>query len=117
MSVPSGPIRIQRKRTKGYKLPINTVSVTRGTQFGNPFIIGVHVANNHEAVEYFEAWALGLCMPRKPGAPIIPALDGFESLLFKEVVKTKLRGKNLACFCRLSEPCHADILLKLANED
>lgn len=27
----------------------------------------------------------------------------------------RLRGKNLACFCKLSEPCHADILLEIAN--
>jgi hypothetical protein len=26
-----------------------------------------------------------------------------------------LRGKNLACWCKLGEPCHADVLLELAN--
>jgi hypothetical protein len=26
-----------------------------------------------------------------------------------------LRGKNLACYCKLNEPCHADVLLELAN--
>lgn len=110
------PHRVQRRRTKGFKLPPNTVSVTRGTQWGNPFTIGVHVSNNHEAVEYFDAWANSKVMPYRRGAPIVPALDGFESCLFKEAVKTKLRGKNLACYCRLDEPCHADILLRIANE-
>lgn len=28
----------------------------------------------------------------------------------------ELRGKDLACWCRLGEPCHVDILLELANE-
>jgi Domain of unknown function (DUF4326) len=28
----------------------------------------------------------------------------------------ELRGKNLACFCRLDQTCHADILLRIANE-
>ncbi len=28
-----------------------------------------------------------------------------------------LRGKNLACWCDLSSPCHADVLLELANKD
>jgi len=28
----------------------------------------------------------------------------------------ELRGKNLACFCKIGEPCHADVLLKIANE-
>lgn len=110
------PIRIQRKRVKGFKLPPNTVSVTRGTKFGNPFIIGVHVANNHEAVEYFEAWINSWAMPYRKGAPMVSSLDGFEAGLLKEVIKTQLRGKNLACFCRLDEPCHADILLKIANQ-
>lgn len=26
------------------------------------------------------------------------------------------RGKNLACWCKLDSPCHADVLLKLANK-
>lgn len=29
---------------------------------------------------------------------------------------TQLRGKNLACWCKLGEPCHADVLLELANK-
>lgn len=26
-----------------------------------------------------------------------------------------LRGHDLACWCRLDQPCHADVLLDLAN--
>ena len=29
------PKRIQRKRTKGFKLPTNTKCVNRGTKYGN----------------------------------------------------------------------------------
>jgi hypothetical protein len=32
-------------------------------------------------------------------------------------VRRELRGKNLACWCSLSEPCHAEVLLKLANAE
>ena len=28
---------------------------------------------------------------------------------------TKLRGHDLACWCPLDSPCHADVLLELAN--
>jgi hypothetical protein len=35
----SKPVRIQRKRTKGWKMPPNTVYVGRGSQWGNPFKI------------------------------------------------------------------------------
>jgi hypothetical protein len=37
------PIRIQRKRTKGWKMPENTVYVGRGSKWGNPFSIGKKV--------------------------------------------------------------------------
>lgn len=30
---------------------------------------------------------------------------------------SELRGKNLACWCRLDQPCHADVLLEKANTD
>jgi hypothetical protein len=31
-------------------------------------------------------------------------------------LQADLRGKNLACWCKIGEPCHGDFLLKLANE-
>jgi hypothetical protein len=36
---------------------------------------------------------------------------------WKELVKSELKGKNLCCWCRLDQKCHADILLKIANEE
>ena len=33
----------------------------------------------------------------------------------RTVVKHHLAGKNLACWCPLDQPCHADVLLKIAN--
>ncbi len=30
--------------------------------------------------------------------------------------KRELRGCDLACYCPLDEPCHADVLLAVANE-
>jgi hypothetical protein len=32
-------------------------------------------------------------------------------------IRRDLRGKNLACYCKLSEPCHADVLLAIANAE
>jgi len=34
-----------------------------------------------------------------------------------DAIRAELRGKNLACFCKLDEPCHADVLLDLANAE
>ena len=31
-------------------------------------------------------------------------------------VTRELRGRDLACYCPLDQPCHADVLLAIANE-
>lgn len=88
------PKRIQRKRTKGWRMPPNTVYVGRPTRWGNPFQITPET-NREEAVELYSR---------------------FISSLEKIWIRKDLRGKNLACFCPLNVACHADILLKIANE-
>lgn len=93
------PKRIQRKRTKGWKMPPGVVYVGRPTKWGNPFKVGVFddgwgkVLTAQDCVEAYEAW-----------------LNSGE---FGDV--RELRGKDLACFCPLDQPCHADVLLRLAN--
>lgn len=100
------PQRIQRRRTKGYRLPANAVSVTRPGRWGNPFKVG--------------EWAVDQITER--GIPITRenCLRLFESYCKLELEENPtwlepLRGKDLACWCKEGEPCHADILLRLAN--
>lgn len=114
------PHRIQRKRTKGFRLPINTVSVCRPGRFGNPFKLdecraagyqGTDLEIKRRCVEAFRAW---LC--DKDGWM---NWQGDEAEMRKAAILAgleSLRGKNLACFCKLEDPCHADILLELANK-
>ena len=90
------PKRIQRKRTKGWKMTPNTVYVGRPSKYGNPF-------NGVDAVELYEQYVLKL-IKNKQGISII------------KIKLKELRGKNLACWCPLDKPCHADILLELANK-
>lgn len=92
--------RIQRKRTRGWRMPANTVYVGRPTIFGNPFTYGDVVAD-------YRAW-LG-----PYGENLFPSLETKRHLLLKGL--SRLRGKNLACWCPLNRPCHADVLLELAN--
>ncbi|MGO8055976.1 DUF4326 domain-containing protein, partial [Rhizobium leguminosarum] len=40
--------------------------------------------------------------------------DGSLPFTMKQV-RHELRGKNLACWCPLDQPCHADVLLEIAN--
>ncbi len=114
------PQRIQLRRTKGWQMPENTVVVARPTKWGNPFVI--HHPGHAKA---------------KPMTPAL-ATSGFRSMVEKESgwfpvplpwpkgkipaqfttvadVQSELRGKNLACWCPLDQPCHADVLLELAN--
>ena len=92
------PVRIQRKRTKGWRLPPNTVCVTRPSKWGNPYRVG----RDGTADQCIGAY-------RKR---INENVWTFPS---KRDVQSQLRGKNLACFCPLDRPCHADILLEIAN--
>ena len=115
------PIRVQRKRTKGFKLPENTICVTRGTNFGNPFKIGelykIDFANavisTRSALHFMNDGELIFV---KDAAHAVQLFERFIALHpFSGDNLKYLHGKNLACFCPLDKPCHADFLLGLAD--
>jgi len=96
------PERIQRRRTKGWRMPEGAIYVGRPSKWGNPFRIG-HTYNGPglirdaaHAVETYRAW-LGMND------------YGDDPLDF-----TELAGHDLACWCP-DQPCHADVLLEIAN--
>lgn len=79
------------------------IYVGRGSKFGNPFS---HLPNSsapykvdtrEEAIKCFEEWI-------KEQPELIAA------------AKKELKNKILGCFC-FPLPCHASILLKIANEE
>lgn len=85
-------------------MPPNTVRICRPTFFGNPFKVGVD-GTQSECVEKFKQ------------ALFSGALRNFAFADRPYVGwKTYLRSKNLACWCKLSEPCHGDILLEIVNK-
>jgi hypothetical protein len=88
------PRRIQRSRARGWKMPENTVYVGRPSAWGNPFGLR-DFPDAADAVERYRAW--------------ITSAPGHAAMA------RELRGRNLACWCRLDQPCHADVLLELAN--
>ena len=103
------PLRVQLKRTKGWRIPPNTIKVDRTTKWGNPFKVGethahpiqkskVLVDGKECAVQMFRSY-LRTTVGR---------------LLIAEA-RTELRGKNLACWCKAGDLCHADALLAAAN--
>lgn len=103
------PKRIQRKRHKGWQMPKNAVYVGRPTKWGNPFL--VEEFGQHQAVFIYEqflesALEMTEMFATYRGVPVDVSIIGdFE----------ELRGKDLACWCPLDKPCHADVLLMQAN--
>lgn len=92
------PKRIQRKRTKGWKMPKGAVYVGRPTKWGNPFVVTADKSLGQIVLEY--RLMIGSNMWTSPS---------------KQEIKDELRGKDLACWCPLDQPCHADVLLEIAN--
>ena len=109
------PKRIQLRRTKSWRKPEGVVSVVRGTDWGNPFKVGARLRYEHDlpngdvyvmdcspitaelAVALFKAWMID---------------RGFIDQAARE-----LRGKDLACWCKIGDPCHGDWLLEIANSE
>jgi len=112
-------IRVQRQRTKGYRLPPGSVYVGRPSRWGNPYHIERYprlrrwlvvrrdtrsglgsFASESEAV-YWAAKGFGLVIPDEPD---------------RAAWLQPLRGATaLACWCPLTSPCHADVLIELLS--
>ena len=118
------PQRIQRRRTKGWRLPENAVIVSRPSRFGNPFLIKDAVeaeySEPHRAcTELYGEW---LRVGTEGGWYEETYRIGRQVFDRRRILADLhlLRGKDLACTCPLPEPgqpdhCHAAVLLKLAN--
>ena len=153
------PKRIQRQRTKGWRMPENTVYVGRPTLFGNPFVYhdvsrglvrfgpkhlerfgrawdyegrcsgpgashdmwfsaddivktDVRWATREELVELFR---LTLTDPTPGMRMAYPSRGGRFVKLTPYEIRCELAGKDLACWCKPGDPCHADVLLEIAN--
>lgn len=114
------PIRIQRRRTKGWRMPEGAVSVTRPGKWGNPFIIGewFKMGTGGNGMMY-----LRCLLPEylTPDFTLIAtpemAVDWYRRFVSLYPLRDieELRGHDLACWCDPSQPCHADVLLEIAN--
>lgn len=124
------PERIQRLRTAGWRMPPGAVYVGRPTRWGNPFVVGARMSfccrghdgliwdgfeitmtadNAVEAYRQVMESRLSYLGERNPDAEAVEHVEGWRSGL------AELRGHDLVCWCPLDAPCHADVLLDLAN--
>ena len=116
------PVRLQLSRRRGFSLQavsravngLPAIVVARPSTWGNPYRLGApkhHIdgrtvtpATAVEAVIWYRDW-LEFHLRR----------DNGTATAMRHALEKHLRGKNLACWCPLDAPCHADVLLELAN--
>ena len=107
------PKRIQRQRTKGYRLPPNAVYVGRPTKWGNPFRAGMYNVTLGREINS-RADAVRVFRERLEAHSAFFAPGHFDHTTVAQI-RDELRGKDLVCWCPLDQPCHADVLLEWAN--
>ena len=99
----AAPQRVQLKRSKGWRMPPGTLKVDRTTRWGNPFGAAA-CGSAAAAVAEHRRWMRGeVAAPNGAQPPSAAAL------------REALGGRNLACWCPADGPCHADLLLAIAN--
>lgn len=97
--------KVLNKRTATLTELAHGIYVGRPSKWGNPYSHHVkttaqyRVPDRETAVEKYRQWI-----------EHHPTRDAFI-----EVVRRELKGKDLICWCA-PQPCHADILLAIANE-
>lgn len=109
------PVRIQRKRTKGWRLPANAVYVGRPTLWGNPWTIAGAIQHEFAETESeARAWCIGMFAEWLTDPEATWSYGADQARKITDRLGT-LEGKDLACWCPPKVPCHADVLLRLAN--
>lgn len=113
-------------------MPEGAVYVGRPTVYGNPFEVvqlpcGCWENRDDNDVTYMHSYPI-----HELGHPAITkreAVDNSVRLFNEDLTQwlrielqpgladaiAKLRGHDLVCWCPIGTPCHADVLLKLAN--
>ena len=110
-------VRIQRRRTKGWRMPADAIYVGRPTLFGNPFTITEAIADDpsltvaqarERCVRLYRDWLAGDVVLSSPALA-----ERRQALLDK---LHRLAGLDLACWCPPDAACHADVLIELADK-
>lgn len=121
----SVPTRVQRRRTKGFRLPENTLCCTRPSRWSNPF-------SGDMAGHWFRRWLVDFSM-FSAGA-VADTARGLGHDLECDNKRQALTGKkylkgisdllqydHLACYCPTEReqqinPCHVDVIIDLLRE-
>jgi len=108
------PRRVQLRRSPGWRMPKSAVKVSRGTRWGNPWVVGAHMptvlpGGTIDLERRLITRQLAVASYRHRTEWLM-RFDAFAAELRRE-----LAGRDLACWCKLDDECHADVLLALAE--
>ena len=126
------PVRMQRKRTKGWNMQkescrlngLDATYVGRPTKWGNPFVLlwdRTSVCLYEDFLREREGEPFNYMPALMASGLTLSALIERQTAIIEHI--DQLRGKNLVCWCPLTDdegkpyPCHADVLLELANKE
>jgi len=100
-------------------MPPGAIYVGRPTIWGNPWDVAGAIEAGYRndkaaaaalCVDLFREWLTG------SEASMTRMLKDGEARRSALLARLgELRGRDLACWCRTERPCHADVLLELAN--
>jgi hypothetical protein len=85
-------------------MPEGAVYVGRPTKWGNPWPVGAQGPDG-EVIQDRRAAA----------ARYESAIDRVDGVPSSEEIRRELRGRDLVCWCPVDQPCHADVLMRIAN--
>ena len=125
--------RIQRKRTKGFKLPEGTICITRGTKWGNPMKVRPWKGTDFGCI-YVQDFTDRKLWHRTNFYGTVPdmlvvfkkMMEGVQfgdkhlqvwSGYLSKLDLSELEGHDLACFCKEGKPCHGDVYIELLNKN
>lgn len=136
----TAPKRIQLRRTRGWRKPEGAIIVARPTQWGNPYRVGDLIRDpvnsvNAIAGKAFDdepegTWSRLAYSGDQYTVTVRRVVDAADAVaLYRRLAEFDgwwagdLRGRDLCCWCPLEgadgnrAPCHADVLLELANPE
>lgn len=115
------PKRVQRTRRAGQRaIPEGAVYVGRARgdygRYGNPFVIGKDADDAAHATALYREWlennSYDVHAPTS-SPEHRQAMDERRDWILEHA--GELAGRDLACWCKPTNPCHADVLLDLVS--
>ena len=120
------PVRLRRRRGRGRELPQGAVYVGRSTVWSNPFVVSRSSDFHGLPGSWFVRGEDGAVFhpdeddqasARRKAVELYAreVLEGRARTTSVELIRSELAGGDLVCWCPSGVPCHADVLLQIAN--